>query len=132
MTWIPAILCALGAVFVFISATGLLRMPDMFMRMQVVTKASTLGLLLVMAGVAVKFGAGPDSVRAGLVILFVFLTTPIGAHMLARAAHGRSEVKLWEGTLVDEMEEHSQRPAGSQENERSEPYARGPSPAEGP
>lgn len=112
MTWAPAILCALGAVFVLISAGGLLRMPDVLMRMQVITKASTLGLLLVMGGVGLQFGASADGVRAALIILFIFLTAPVGAHMLARAAHKQPDVKLWSGTIKDEMADEEAAPKG--------------------
>lgn len=85
------ILLGLGAVIILLAALGMLRMPDSLTRMQVLTKGTTLGIILVMSGVGVHFAGGPEGLRALLVVLFLFLTTPISAHLLSRAAYWRKD-----------------------------------------
>ena len=71
-------------------------------RMQASTKASTLGVGCLLLGAALHFQDLGVTTRAVLVIGFFFLTAPVGAHMIARAAYAVG-VPLWEGTLVDEL-----------------------------
>jgi multicomponent Na+:H+ antiporter subunit G len=79
-----------------------LRLPDLFMRLQASTKASTLGLGCMLIALAVHFQDLTVTTRAVLVIAFFFLTAPVGAHMIARAAYAVG-VPLWEGTIADEL-----------------------------
>ena len=76
----------LGCLLVLLAAVGLLRMPDVYMRMQVASKASTLGAALVLVGAAVGLGDGPAAVRTVVAIVFLCITTPVAAHLLGRAA----------------------------------------------
>jgi multicomponent Na+:H+ antiporter subunit G len=99
---ICAVLVMIGALFMGIAGIGLLRMPDLFMRMSCTTKASTLGMGFLMMAVAVRFPNLEIITRALAVTLFVFLTSPVAAHMIARAAYV-SGVKLWRKTLVDQL-----------------------------
>ena len=73
-----------GGLFTLIAAVGLVRMRDTFSRLQVSTKAATLGAAGALLGSLLTHGWGWKEV---LVILFLFLTTPAGAHMLARALY---------------------------------------------
>ncbi|MCW5943674.1 MAG: monovalent cation/H(+) antiporter subunit G [Fimbriimonadaceae bacterium] len=95
-------LLAIGSVFALLSAIGLVRFPDLFMRMQASTKATTLGIGCLMLAVAWHFGEIGVATRSLLVVLFVFLTAPAGAHMIARAAYVTG-VPLWQGTLRDDL-----------------------------
>lgn len=97
-----AALVAIGTAFILLAAVGVVRMPDVYMRMQVSTKGASLGAGCVLLAVPVFFGDTAIFVRALLIITFVFLTTPISAHMLARAAYIVG-VPLWEGSVVDEL-----------------------------
>lgn len=99
---IGTILMIFGVFFIFIAGIGLLRMPDLYLRMSAVTKASTLGLALILLGTAVYFGQLDIASRATATIIFVFLTAPVSAHMIGRAAYSNG-VPLWEGTEVDEL-----------------------------
>lgn len=92
----------LGAILMLLAAIGLVRMPDLFMRMHSSTKSATLGVGLIMLGTAVFFADFTIAVRALAVVAFLFLTAPIAAHMIGRAAY-LSGVPLWEGTLSDEL-----------------------------
>lgn len=98
-----------GATFMIIAGVGVVRMPDLFTRMHVATKSSTLGVGLVILGVATFFGDLAVFTRALLVIIFFLLTAPVGAHLLGRAGYIVG-IPLWEGTKWDELEgkyEHS-------------------------
>lgn len=79
------ILTLIGSLFLFLASIGLIRMPDVYNRMQAGTKATTLGTICVCLGIAV---ARPEwSGKLLLVILFLIITNPISSHALARAAH---------------------------------------------
>src|SRR5262245_64803300 len=76
-----------GAFFLFSAGLGMLRMPDVYTRMQAGTKASTLGNLLVLAGLAILHPGW--MLKLVIVVYFVLITNPISSHALARAAHFR-------------------------------------------
>jgi CPA2 family monovalent cation:H+ antiporter-2 len=99
---LASILMMIGASFGLLASVGVLRMPDLFMRMQAVTKASTLGIGCIVLAVAVQFGELGVTTRALATITFVFLTAPVAAHMIARASYFVG-VSLWEGTIIDEL-----------------------------
>lgn len=83
-----------GTLFMVLAAVGAARLPDVYLRMQAATKASTLGLMVLAAAAALHFAELAVAARALLVVFFVFLTSPVGAHALGRAAY-RAGVKPW-------------------------------------
>ncbi|MEM9319384.1 MAG: monovalent cation/H(+) antiporter subunit G [Pseudomonadota bacterium] len=87
-------LIVLGGLFGAIGALGLVRMPDVLIRMHASTKIGTLSCGMVLAGTAVFFADGSTIVRALLIFLFLILTAPIGSHMIGRAAVSMG-VGLW-------------------------------------
>jgi multicomponent Na+:H+ antiporter subunit G len=102
-----AVLLVLGALFMLLAAIGLLRLPDVYLRMSAASKAATLGAALVLLGAAAHFGSLEVAGRALVIVAFLFLTAPVAAHVIGRAAHRRGS-PLWAGTTVDEL-------AGSEE-----------------
>ena len=96
------ILVTLGTLFVLLSAIGLIRMPDTYMRISVNTKAATLGVGLILIGTAVYFNDLSTTSRALVIILFVFLTAPVSAHLIGRASYFMG-VKLWKGSIMDDL-----------------------------
>lgn len=90
-----------GAAFALLAAVGVLRMPDVFTRMQASTKASTLGLACLLIGAGLQLGDFASFIRVASIGAFVFLTTPVAAHVIARASYVAG-VPLWEGTVLDE------------------------------
>jgi multicomponent Na+:H+ antiporter subunit G len=82
---VGSLLVLLGAIFLFSAGLGMLRMPDCYTRLQAGTKASTLGNMLVLIGLA--FYHPGWSLKLLIVIYFVLMTNPISSHALARAAH---------------------------------------------
>jgi multicomponent Na+:H+ antiporter subunit G len=99
---VSAVLIVVGGAFMLLAGVGVIRMPDLFMRMQAATKAATLGAGCMLLSVAIHFGELTIVTRALLVIAFVFLTAPVAAHMIARAAYSVG-TPLWKGTIVDEL-----------------------------
>ena len=92
-----------GACFSLLAALGLLRLPDIFTRLHAATKAGTVGAGFVL--LAVAFGSLDVSValRALGGIAFIVLTSPIAAHLLARAAY-LSDGRSANITVVNELE----------------------------
>jgi multicomponent Na+:H+ antiporter subunit G len=72
--------------------------------MSAATKASTLGVALILIGSAVYHNDIGITTRALIIISFLFVTAPIAAHMIGRAAY-RNKVKLWNKTLIDDLKE---------------------------
>lgn len=99
---IALFLMIIGALAMLLAGVGVLRMPDVFMRMQATSKAATLGVGCMMLAVAFYFSELAVTTRAVAVIIFTFLTAPIGAHMIGRAAY-ISRAKLWDRTVVDDL-----------------------------
>ncbi len=97
-----AALLVAGALFIFIAALGLLRMPDLFTRMSCNAKASTLGIGLLLLALALYFGKLGVASRALATIGFIILTTPVASHRIGRVAY-HDGAPLWEGTIADEM-----------------------------
>lgn len=101
-----------GGLFMLLSAVGVLRMPDLYMRLQVASKASSLGAGCILAAAALVFGDLGTAVRAVLIMVFIFLTTPVSAHLIGRAAY-LSGVALWERTRFDALRELRAHPAAT-------------------
>jgi len=97
-----SILVIAGGLFALVAALGVVRLPDVLIRMHASTKAGTLGCGLILLAVAVYFGEIGVVARAIAAIVFLLLTAPVAAHMIGRAAY-RSGVPLWKGTVIDEL-----------------------------
>ena len=92
----------LGSGLMVLAAVGVVRLLDVFARLQAGTKAASLGLAFVFAGTAIA-APGPVSVaKLLLAVAFQFATAPVAAHVIGRAAY-RSGAPLWAGTLIDEL-----------------------------
>lgn len=84
MTILAGALMVLGTAFLLIAAIGVIRLPDPLQRMHSATKAGTLGVALLLIGVLIHDTNGADHI-GWLTMLFLLLTLPIGAQILARA-----------------------------------------------
>jgi multicomponent Na+:H+ antiporter subunit G len=106
-----------GAAFMFVAALGVARLPDLYTRMQAATKATTVGVVGVMCGVALAHHETSVTIQAVLVAGFFLLTAPVAAHAIARSAHTR-EVPLAPGTRIDLWDEDGEgrRAAGDREH----------------
>lgn len=95
---------AVGILFDVAGCIGLIRLPDVYNRLQAATKCVTLGTCLVLVGVMILGGSAASGLKAAICLAFIMLTSPTAAHALARGAHN-SGVKLWEKSVVDRYEE---------------------------
>jgi multicomponent Na+:H+ antiporter subunit G len=102
---VGSLLVLLGAIFLFSAGLGILRMPDAYTRIQAGTKASTLGNMLVLTGLA--FYHPGWSLKLLMVIYFVLMTNPISSHALARAAHA-IRTPMARSTVVDALRDAKQ------------------------
>jgi multicomponent Na+:H+ antiporter subunit G len=94
-----------GSIFIFLGALGLIRMPDVYNRIQAGTKASTLGTLLSLTGLALIIPAWWT--KLVLLAIFIIITNPVSSHVLARASHF-AKIKLSKQTVSDLYEEYKQ------------------------
>lgn len=101
MDVISAAVMALGAAFTLLAGIGLHRFDDVFARMHAAGKASTLGLLLILLGAALRLSELGEVVKLGLVAALAVITIPAGVHLIARAAW-RAGTELAPVTEFDE------------------------------
>lgn len=101
---LSSVLLLLGVGFAVLAGLGLVRFPDVFSRMHAATKPATLGLLLIVAGAALQQDRRSDAVKLLLVAAFQFLTSPVAAHMIGRAAYRTGTGGLDE-LVVDELKD---------------------------
>jgi len=85
---ILSILIILGGFFTLVGSLGLFKLPDFYMRLHGPTKASTLGVgaVLIASAIYFSFKTGEASLHEVLVTLFLFITAPVSAHLMAKAA----------------------------------------------
>jgi multicomponent K+:H+ antiporter subunit G len=85
---ILSILIILGGFFTLVGSLGLFKLPDFYMRLHGPTKASTLGVgaVLIASAIYFSFKTGEVSLHEVLVTLFLFITAPVSAHLMAKAA----------------------------------------------
>jgi multicomponent Na+:H+ antiporter subunit G len=102
---IGMVLIGIGLAFDVLGSLGLVRLPDVYNRLQASTKCVTLGTCSILFGTFLLSGGfTPMGFKALLAIVFLILTSPVAAHAVSRGAH-RGGVKLWEGSVVDRYAE---------------------------
>jgi multicomponent Na+:H+ antiporter subunit G len=102
---IGALLLFCGTSFLLLGALGLVRMPDIYNRIQAGTKSTTLGTLLSLAGTACLH---PEwGLKLLLIGVFLLFTNPLSSQVLARAAH-RTGAPQTSSTRIDQLETDQQ------------------------
>lgn len=101
---VTIVLVGTGALFILIAAIGVLRFSDLLMRMHASSKASTLGVILILVAVAVHTWQIAVTARIVLICAFLLATAPVAAHAIARAAYRRG-LSLSPETDPDELAE---------------------------
>lgn len=96
-------LATIGSIFILLAAVGLIRMPDFYLRVSVTTKAVTLGVGLVFISAAIYFNDISVTSRVTAIIIFLFLTAPVAAHVITRAAYFTG-TNLWKKSVADDLE----------------------------
>jgi len=97
---IGIVFVAVGLAFDFFGCLGLVRLPDVYNRLQAATKSVTLGTCSILFGTFLVVGVSAAGFKALLCIVFILLTSPVAAHAVARGAH-RAGVRLWDKSVVD-------------------------------
>ncbi len=100
---IVILLSSLGALFILLAAVGVVKMPDLYLRISVTTKAATLGIGLILLAAGIYFSDTAILVRVIAIIVFMLLTAPVGAHMMGRASYFTG-VKMWHKSKIDELD----------------------------
>lgn len=95
-------LILMGVALAVLAGIGLHRFPDVFARMHAATKPATLGLVLILSGAALQVEEPGDVAKLLLVIALQFLTAPVGAQVVGRAAY-RAGTELSPETSIDEL-----------------------------
>jgi multicomponent Na+:H+ antiporter subunit G len=106
---IVIVLAAVGWAFSLSGAVGIVRMPDVYCRIQCSSKMITMGALPVL--VALVVGEGPVSVfgsRALIVAFLLVVLNPVASHALARAAY-KTGVPMWPGAVADQVADRARR-----------------------
>lgn len=101
--YFAGIMLIVGAIFSFLAAFGIVRLPDLYTRMHAASKAGAVGSGLALLAIALVSFDGAVILRAVLGIVFFMLTAPISAHLLARAAY-IAGYRPPAGFVVDELE----------------------------
>src|SRR5210317_1117645 len=94
----------IGIAFDFFGCLGLVRLPDVYNRLQAATKCVTMGTCSILFGSFLIVGFTAAGMKALLCIVFLMLTAPVAAHAIARGAH-RSGIPLCPGSVVDRYAE---------------------------
>lgn len=105
---VVGVLVIVGALFAALAAIGIVRMPDLYTRMQSATKAGSLGVACVTLGAAIEFAQPIPSIEAALIIAFLFGTAPIASILIGQAAYS-SGTELWGQTSRDDLREELDR-----------------------
>lgn len=101
---VGSVLLLAGCALSLIAAIGMVRLPDLLTRMHAATKPQVLGLVLVIAGLALRLREPEALGMLVLVVLFQMATAPVAAHMVGRAAFRGDQVDR-ERLVVDELSE---------------------------
>ncbi len=97
------ILSGVGAITILLASIGMLRMPDLYLRLSVTTKAATLGVGLILVSAAFYFSNVGVTSRVLAIILFITITAPVSAQLIGRAAY-LVKTKMWKHTIIDELD----------------------------
>ncbi|WMT87984.1 monovalent cation/H(+) antiporter subunit G [Pelagibacterium sp. 26DY04] len=108
--YLAGIMLIVGAIFSFLAAFGIVRLPDLYTRMHSASKAGAVGSGLALLAIALVSFDGAVILRALLGIVFFMLTAPISAHLLARAAY-IAGYRPSAGFSVDELEKSGELPS---------------------
>ncbi len=93
-----------GMGIMLIGSIGILRLPDFFSRTHAASMVDTVGIGIVVVGIAVTQGLSYDSLKVLVAGAFLMLTNPVAAHSLARAALKAGE-RPWTRRKIEKHEE---------------------------
>ncbi|MCX7704674.1 MAG: monovalent cation/H(+) antiporter subunit G [bacterium] len=101
----------IGVLFDAVGCIGLVRLPDLYNRLQASLKCVAMGTSLILLGTIIIVGVSPVGAKAFLCLLFILIISPTTEHALARASY-IAGVKMWEKSIVDRLNEDKKSETG--------------------
>jgi multicomponent Na+:H+ antiporter subunit G len=98
---ISTIIIAIGIVFNFFGCLGLIRLPDVYNRLQAATKCATLGTCGILLGLLIRYGFIDIGIKSLIAIPILFLAATVSAHALVRGAY-HFGIDLWKRSIMDD------------------------------
>lgn len=95
------IVLGIGLIFSLLGCIGLIRLPDVYNRLQAATKCVTLGACCIFLSLVIRYGFTESGIKGLLAIPILFFASTVGAHALIRGSHIFG-IKLWEKSIIDE------------------------------
>jgi multicomponent Na+:H+ antiporter subunit G len=115
LTVVAGIFLLLGAFLSLAAGVGLVRFPDVPSRLHAATKPQILGLLFILAAIAIEAHSWSTLLAVAPVLVFQMLTAPISAHMVARAGYRTGNLRK-DQLLTDDLEEAIDRVSRSEDD----------------
>lgn len=104
---LTGIFLILGSFIVLLAGLGVVKMPDIYTRMSATSKASTLGVSIILITTGFFFGTTEIITRTLLIVIFLMITAPVASHLLGKAAH-LNKLPLWDRTKRDDLSNSDQ------------------------
>ena len=104
-----SVVVVLGGIFAFLAALGVLRFPDLYTRMHAASKAGTVGSSLLLIAAGLHAGDLAILFRSLAGVVFLLMTAPVAAHLLAKAAH-RAGHRLDRTSVMDALSRDAGKP----------------------
>jgi len=95
------IVLGIGLLFSLLGCLGLIRLPDVYNRLQAATKCVTLGACCILLSLVIRYGFTESGIKGLLAIPILFFASTVGAHALIRGSHIFG-IKLWEKSIIDD------------------------------
>jgi len=115
---ISNIFIGIGLMFSLLGCLGLIRLPDIYNRLQAATKCVTLGACCILISLVIRYGFSESGIKGLLAIPVLFFTSTVGAHALIRGTHIFG-VKLWEKSVIDDYEADGYGDGSDHENKKA-------------
>ncbi|RLC56619.1 MAG: Na+/H+ antiporter subunit G [Candidatus Cloacimonadota bacterium] len=101
---ISLIFITIGVVFDLFGCIGLIRLPDVYNRLQAATKSVTLGTCSILFGLFIKYGFSAIGMKALIAIPLLFFVSTVAAHALVQGSY-KFGIKLWGKTVIDDYKD---------------------------
>jgi multicomponent Na+:H+ antiporter subunit G len=102
--YISYVIIGIGVLFDIFGCIGLVRLPDVYNRLQASTKGVTLGTWSILFGIFLRYGFTATGVKALITIPIIFFSSTVAAHALIRGSY-ISGIKLWNKSVIDDYKD---------------------------
>jgi multicomponent Na+:H+ antiporter subunit G len=113
---VVGIFLIIGSLVILLAGLGVVKMPDIYLRMSATAKAATLGISIILISTGFHFGTTEIISRTTLIVVFLMITAPVASHLLGRAAY-LNKLPLWEKTTRDDLGESLKEKQTSQKDQ---------------